>query len=136
MPLSLNKQGGVATGEAVADAGQSVMKMPRGKVMIDKKVEDITATLSGSGKESVEFTTDSFSLFAFTYTVDFTYDGYTWSFPGKGSYALSEVLSALGIYIGHLFGTRFKAGAERVGGIILILMGLKILLEHLGILNV
>ena len=62
-----------------------------------EKVEDITATLSGSGKESVEFTTDSFSLFAFTYTVDFTYDGYTWSFPGKGSYALSEVLSALGI---------------------------------------
>ena len=44
MPLSLNKQGGVATGEAVADEGQSVMKMPRGKVIIDKKVEEITAS--------------------------------------------------------------------------------------------
>ena len=44
MPLSLNKQGGVAKGEAVADEGQSVMKMPRGKVIIDKKVEDITAS--------------------------------------------------------------------------------------------
>ena len=46
------------------------------------------------------------------------------------------LLSALGIYIGNLFGTRYKAGAERLGGVILILMGLKILLEHLGILNV
>ena len=46
------------------------------------------------------------------------------------------LLSALGIAIGHAFGARYKAGAERLGGVILILIGLKILLEHLGILNV
>ena len=46
------------------------------------------------------------------------------------------VLSALGIKIGHVFGLRWKAWAERIGGIILVLMGVKILLEHLGILNV
>ena len=46
------------------------------------------------------------------------------------------VLSALGIKIGHVFGLRWKAWAERIGGIILMLMGVKILLEHLGILNV
>ena len=46
------------------------------------------------------------------------------------------LLSALGIQIGHVFGVRWKAWAERVGGIILILMGVKILLEHLGILFV
>ncbi len=66
-----------------------------------EKVENAAAKLAGSGdltgKESVEFTTDSFSAFAFTYTVDFTYGGYTWSFPGQGSYALTGVLSALGI---------------------------------------
>ncbi len=45
------------------------------------------------------------------------------------------LLSALGIYIGHYFGLRFKAKAEFVGGIILIGIGLKILLEHLGIIN-
>ena len=45
-------------------------------------------------------------------------------------------LSALGVWIGKLFGERFKSGAERLGGIILILIGLKILLEHLGILFV
>ena len=44
-------------------------------------------------------------------------------------------LSALGIYIGHRFGARYKARAERVGGVILILIGVKILLEHLGVIN-
>ena len=45
------------------------------------------------------------------------------------------LLSGLGIWIGRVFGARYKAGAERIGGVILILIGLKILLEHLGILN-
>lgn len=44
-------------------------------------------------------------------------------------------LSALGTYIGHFFGERYKTGAELAGGVILIGMGLKILLEHLGILQ-
>lgn len=44
-------------------------------------------------------------------------------------------LSALGIYIGHFFGVRFKAAAERLGGCILVLIGLKILLEHLNIIS-
>jgi len=44
------------------------------------------------------------------------------------------LLSALGVYIGHVFGLRYKAKAELAGGVILILIGLKILLEHLGIL--
>ncbi len=40
-----------------------------------------------------------------------------------------------GVKIGNTFGARFKARAELAGGLILILMGCKILLEHLGILN-
>ena len=43
------------------------------------------------------------------------------------------VLSAIGVWVGGLFGDRWKAPAERFGGIVLILMGCKILLEHLGI---
>lgn len=42
------------------------------------------------------------------------------------------VLSAAGVKIGNLFGLKYKARAEIAGGVILILMGLKILLEHLG----
>lgn len=44
-------------------------------------------------------------------------------------------LSAVGVKIGNVFGARSKKGAELTGGIILILMGVKILLEHLGVLT-
>ena len=40
-----------------------------------------------------------------------------------------------GVLIGNRIGLRFKNGAEILGGAILILMGLKILLEHLGVLS-
>lgn len=43
-------------------------------------------------------------------------------------------LSALGVKVGSIFGNRFEKKAQAAGGIILILLGLKILLEHLGIL--
>lgn len=42
--------------------------------------------------------------------------------------------SALGIKIGNVFGAKFKSKAELFGGAVLILMGVKILLEHLGVL--
>ena len=42
--------------------------------------------------------------------------------------------SAVGIKIGNLFGERYRSVSEVVGGVILIAMGTKILLEHLGIL--
>ena len=45
------------------------------------------------------------------------------------------LLSAAGAYIGHAFGARYKSGAELAGGVILILIGLKILLEHLGLIS-
>lgn len=45
------------------------------------------------------------------------------------------VLSAIGVKIGNVFGAKFKSKAELAGGCVLILMGLKILLEHLGIIN-
>lgn len=45
------------------------------------------------------------------------------------------VLSAVGVKIGNVFGMRYKAKAEFFGGVVLILMGLKILLEHLGIIG-
>lgn len=41
--------------------------------------------------------------------------------------------STAGVWVGSIFGTKYKARAELAGGIILILLGVKILLEHLGI---
>ena len=43
-------------------------------------------------------------------------------------------LSAVGVKIGNVFGSRYEKKAQIAGGAILILLGLKILLEHLGIL--
>ena len=40
-------------------------------------------------------------------------------------------LSAVGVKIGNVFGTRYKSRAELTGGIILVLMGIKILVQHL-----
>lgn len=45
------------------------------------------------------------------------------------------VISALGVFIGNRFGAKYKDKASLTGGIILILIGCKVLLEHLGILG-
>lgn len=42
------------------------------------------------------------------------------------------VLSAVGVKVGSIFGDRFEKKAEIAGGIILIILGVKILLEHLA----
>ena len=44
------------------------------------------------------------------------------------------VISTFGFKVGNMFGSRFKSGAEVLGGVILILIGVKILLEHMGII--
>ncbi|MCH5264450.1 MAG: manganese efflux pump [Lachnospiraceae bacterium] len=48
--------------------------------------------------------------------------------------ATTFLFSAAGVKIGNVFGMRYKARAELAGGVVLILLGVKILLEHLGIL--
>lgn len=48
---------------------------------------------------------------------------------------ITFVISAAGIKVGNAFGTKCKSKAELAGGVILILIGLKILLEHLGVIN-
>lgn len=45
------------------------------------------------------------------------------------------ILSMVGVKIGNVFGMKYKSKAELAGGCILILMGIKILLEHLGVLT-
>lgn len=47
---------------------------------------------------------------------------------------ITFTLSALGVKIGSKFGMKYKSKAEIVGGITLILMGIKIVLEHLGVI--
>ncbi|HBA69299.1 MAG TPA: hypothetical protein DCZ40_08075 [Lachnospiraceae bacterium] len=46
---------------------------------------------------------------------------------------ITFLLSMAGVKVGNVFGTKYKAKAELTGGVILILLGIKILLEHIGI---
>ena len=47
---------------------------------------------------------------------------------------ITFAMSTVGVKIGNVFGSRFEKKAQAAGGIILILLGIKILLEHLGVL--
>ena len=47
---------------------------------------------------------------------------------------ITFIISMVGVKIGNVFGDKYEKKAEFAGGLILILLGLKILLEHLGIL--
>ena len=46
---------------------------------------------------------------------------------------ITFILSALGVKIGNVFGSKYKFLAELSGGVVLVIMGLKILVEHLGV---
>lgn len=48
---------------------------------------------------------------------------------------ITFTLSVIGVKVGNVFGTRYKKRAEIVGGVILILLGVKILLEHFGVIG-
>ena len=47
---------------------------------------------------------------------------------------ITFVLSGVGVKVGNVFGSRYEKKAQFVGGTVLILLGVKILLEHLGVL--
>ena len=64
-----------------------------------KKAEVIDSdTNSGSEVDEIKFEADSFSVYGVIYTVDFTYDGYTFSMPGEGTILLSELAKKLNLY--------------------------------------
>ena len=79
----------------VADSGtiDVVAKKSDGKTIESTSSE----AASSDAKNAVSFESDSFSVYAIVYTVDFFYEGKTWSLPGEGSYRLSDVLAELGI---------------------------------------
>ena len=48
---------------------------------------------------------------------------------------ITFILSSIGVKVGHVFGLRYKGKAEFAGGLILVLMGCNIVLEHVGFLG-
>lgn len=89
-----------------------------------------------------DFSVKTMLLMAVATSIDALAVGITFAFlevrilPAAGMIGVTTfLLSFAGIYIGNVFGSHYKAKAEFAGGAILILIGLKILLEHLGILS-
>lgn len=89
-----------------------------------------------------DFGVKTMLLMAVATSIDALAVGITFAFlevqilPAAGLIGVTTfLLSFAGIYIGNVFGTRYKSKAELAGGIILVLIGVKILLEHLGILS-
>lgn len=84
------------------------------------------------------FTVKSMSLLAVATSIDALAIGITFAFLDVNIVAAvlfigvcTFVISAAGVKIGSAFGTRFKSKAEIAGGAILIILGLRILVEHL-----
>lgn len=49
---------------------------------------------------------------------------------------ITFILSGIGVKIGNSFGVKYKSRAEMLGGIVLILLGTKILIDHIGLFNI
>ncbi len=84
------------------------------------------------------FTAKSMLLLAIATSIDALAIGITFAFLDVNIVAAvlfigvcTFVISAAGVKIGSVFGTRFKSKAEIAGGAILIILGLRILVEHL-----
>lgn len=102
----------------------------------------IKEALSDEEEEvSDSFGVKTMFLMAIATSIDALAVGVTFAFLRVNIFAAAAfigcttfICSAVGVKIGSIFGIRFKSKAELAGGIILILLGIKILLEHLNIL--
>lgn len=98
-----------------------------------------------SNEENCENCSFSFKIMltmALATSIDALAAGITLVLPGVNIWLavifiglITFMFSAIGVKIGNIFGAKFKSKAELTGGIILILIGAKILLQHLGIIN-
>lgn len=111
-----------------------------GGKMVKEALEGWNADKAGEGADaSLDFGT--MLILAVATSIDALAMGITFAFlevdivPAVSFIGIvTFVLSAAGVKVGSVFGTKYKAKAELLGGVILILLGCKILLEHLGVL--
>lgn len=104
-----------------------------------RMIKDSTDDEIEKRNDRVDFKT--MIILAIATSIDALTIGITFSFFNTGIFissliigSITFVLSVLGVVLGYKFGDLFQNKAEFVGGIILIILGLKILLEHLGII--
>lgn len=95
---------------------------------------------SRAGEEKLDdsFTVSTMLLLAIATSIDALAIGVTFAFLGVNIVEAiiligitTGIISGVGLKIGNVFGSRYKSKAEMAGGIVLILMGIKILIQHL-----
>lgn len=102
----------------------------------------IKESFGKGGELNDDFGVRTMLLMAIATSIDALAVGITFAFlevqilPAAGLIGVTTfLLSFVGIYIGNAFGTRYKSRAELAGGIILVVIGVKILFEHLGVIS-
>lgn len=95
-----------------------------------------------SEKMDASFSMKSMLLLAIATSIDALTVGITFSFFNVQIIPtvcfigiITFILSTVGVNMGNVFGAKYKTKAELIGGLVLILMGIKILLEHTGIIG-
>ena len=95
---------------------------------------------SRAGEEKLDdsFMVSTMLILAVATSVDALAIGVTFAFLGVNIVEAiiligitTGIISGVGLKIGNVFGSRYKSKAEMAGGIVLILMGIKILVQHL-----
>lgn len=106
-----------------------------GKMIHEAFSKEDCDTESGSLKAKVMF------MLAVATSIDSLAVGITFAFLQVNIFAavlfigaITFIISVIGVKTGSIFGFKYKSKAELAGGIILILLGVKVVLEHLGIL--
>ena len=102
------------------------------KESFGKDDEDVKADLSFKTMLLMAIAT---SIDALAVGITFACLGTGIVFPAAVIGMTTFIISVIGVKIGNVFGVKYKSKAELAGGIILILIGLKILLEHLGVIS-
>ena len=96
----------------------------------------------GCGEKNADLSVKTMFLMAVATSIDALAVGISLAMAGNVNIWLAAVLiglctcgfSAAGVQIGNVFGAKYEKKAQLAGGVILILLGLKILLEHLGVI--
>lgn len=103
-----------------------------------KMIKESFSSKRGGYSSSVEF--KGMLVLAIATSIDALAVGITFAFLNVNillaSFSIgiiAFVLSVIGVKIGNSFGAKYESKAELVGGIILVFIGIKILMEHLGI---
>ena len=107
-----------------------------------EKEECSCCSVDGCGEQNADLSVKTMFIMAVATSIDALAVGISLAMAGNVNIWLAALLigictcgfSAAGVKIGNIFGAKFEKKAQLSGGLILILLGTKILLEHLGIL--